>query len=91
LQQQLHDVRLQEQQEALAQQQVELHASQGLDGPRPCLCSNGLEQVARVSRCKAAMTARSTSGGGGTRSPVVGSSIGGTRTGGRTWKGVHEA
>jgi hypothetical protein len=81
LQQQLHVVRLQEQQEAQAQQQVELRASQGLDGPRPCLCSSGLEQVAGISWRKAAAKCPGTCGSGGSsggagRSPARRSAVG---------------
>jgi hypothetical protein len=98
LQQQLAGVRLQELQEAAAQQQVELRASQGLDGPRPCLCSNGLERLGGREHASAAAVQRSLSACGGSaaggelrRSAVV------ERKGGRgavhrhnPWKGVHE-
>jgi hypothetical protein len=40
---QLNAVRLQEQQDELAQRRLEQRAWEGLDGPRLCLCSNGSE------------------------------------------------
>jgi hypothetical protein len=79
-----------------------VRASQGLDGPRPGLCSSGQEHVAGISRHKAAAKGRGTSGGdssGGAAGSLLRRSaagvsrigIGGTGGGGRTWKGVHES
>uniref|UniRef100_A0A383VME7 MYND-type domain-containing protein n=1 Tax=Tetradesmus obliquus TaxID=3088 RepID=A0A383VME7_TETOB len=94
LQQQLEAVRLQEQREVAAQQQVELRASQGLDGPRPCLCSNGKEKLAGRGPAAAVRKTGSSSGGVCGRlswSAVGRSSSGSAQRSSKAWKGVHEA
>lgn len=94
LQQQLEAVRLQEQREVAAQQQVELRASQGLDGPRPCLCSNGKEKLAGWGPAAAVRKTGSSSGGVCGRlswSAVGRSSSGSAQRNSKAWKGVHEA
>lgn len=58
LEQELAAVRMQEQQEELAQQQLELRASQGLEGPRPCLCVNGREVQGGRQRCSSGVRQR---------------------------------
>ncbi|KAF6265344.1 hypothetical protein COO60DRAFT_1040728 [Scenedesmus sp. NREL 46B-D3] len=87
LQQQLASVRLQGQQEALAQQQVELRASRGLDGPRPCLCASGLEQLGGCG-LKAAVPSASGSGSARGAAGKTAAGTGSARDARQTQKGV---